>query len=104
MKYIARCKKTLYYDWVSDRFGNSRKGMSKTLRCEDLFDNAIILVSKKDQIAVLEDDGESKMKLDVLAGKTFEINLKTAQQYFDLIYMDDTCFETRQKLLRKIAK
>jgi uncharacterized protein YabE (DUF348 family) len=104
MKYIARCKKTLYYDWSADKFGNSRKKMAAALSSEDLFNNRIILVSKKDQLAVIEDLPENRLKLNILAGKSFEINLDTAQQYFELIYLDDTCFETKQKLLKKMGK
>lgn len=104
MKYIVRCKKTLYYDWSAGKFGNNRKKMTAALNSEDLFNNRIILVSKKDQIAVIEDLPESKLKLNVLAGKSYEINLDTAQQYFDLIYLEDTCFETKQKLLKKMGK
>ena len=74
------------------------------LNSEDLFNNRIVLVSKKDQLAVIEDMPESKLKLNVLAGKSYEITLDTAQQYFELIYLDDTCFETKQKLLKKMGK
>ena len=104
MKYIVRCKKTLYYDWSADKFGNNRKKMVASLNSEDLFNNRIVLVSKKDQIAVIEDLPENRLKLNVLAGKSYEINTATARQYFDLIYLDDMCFETKQKLLKKIGK
>jgi len=103
MRYIVRCKKTLYYDWSSNKFGNSRKAMTKALDYEDLFNNMVILVSKKDQIAIIEED-DNKLKLNVLAGKSYEINSDTAHQYFELIYLDDTCFETKQKLLKKMRK
>ena len=63
----------------------------------------VILVSKKDQIAVI-DEADNKLTLDVLAGESYEISSTTAHQYFDLIYLDDTCFETKQKLLKKIGK
>lgn len=104
MKYIARCKKTLYYDWFLDKFGTSRKKLQKEVGSEDLFSNRIILVSKKDQLAVIEDLPDNKLKLNILAGKSYDINLDTAQQYFDLIYLDDTCFETKQKLLKKMGR
>jgi hypothetical protein len=77
--------------------------MSTELKYEDIFNNMVILVSKKDQIAVIDED-DNKLTLDVLAGKSYEISSATAHQYFDLIYLDDTCFETKQKLLKKITK
>ena len=77
--------------------------MSDALKYEDLFNNIVVLVSKKDQIAVIEEHND-KLMLNVLAGKSYEINSKTAHQYFDLIYLDDMCFETKQKLLKKITK
>ena len=78
--------------------------MSAELRYSDIFNSMVILVSKKDQIAVIDEDENNKLTLDVLAGKSYEINTATAHQYFDLIYLDDMCFETRQKLLKKITK
>lgn len=78
--------------------------MLAAINSEDLFNNRIVLVSKKDQLAVIEDLPENKLKLNILAGKSYEISLDTAQQYFDLIYLDDTCFEIKQKLLKKIGK
>ena len=102
MKYIVRCKKTLYYDWSSNKFGGNRKAMAEMLSYEDLFNNMIILVSKKDQIAVIDESQDSKLKLNMLTGKSFDINLSVAQNYFDLIYFDDTCFETKQRLLKKL--
>ena len=77
--------------------------MSDALKYEDLFNNIVVLVSKKDQIAVIEEHND-KLMLNVLAGKSYEISSKTAHQYFDLIYLDDMCFETKQKLLKKIGK
>lgn len=104
MKYIVRCKKTLYYDWVSNKFGDSRKKMSNELKYEDILNNMVVLVSKVDQIAIINEDTNSKLTLDVLAGRSYEISQATAHQYFDLIYLDDMCFETKQKLLKKIDK
>ena len=102
MKYLARCKKTLYYDWTSHKFGDNRKVISSTLKCEDLFNTLVTLVSKKEQIAIIEDTADNKLKLNVLSGDSYNINSSIAKQYFDLIYTDDICFETKQKLLKKI--
>jgi uncharacterized surface anchored protein len=98
MKYIVRCKKTLYYDWTINSFDHNKSALKKKSIIEDLFNNRIILVSKKDQLAIVEDFEEgSKVKLDILAGKTYEVDFKTVQQHFDLIYLNDVCFETKQK-------
>lgn len=76
--------------------------MSKEARYADLFNNFVTLVSKKDQIALI-DDGASEgiVKLNVLAGKSYDISFDTAKRYFELIYLDDTCFETRQRIIDK---
>lgn len=72
---------------------------------EDLFNNRIVLVSKKDQLAIVEDFEESnKVKLDILAGKTYEVDFETVQQHFNLIYLNDVCFETKQKLIKRMKK
>lgn len=70
-----------------------------------MFNNRIVLVSKKDQLAIVEDfDEGNKVKLDILAGKTYEADFKTIQQHFDLIYLNDVCFETRQRLIKRMKK
>lgn len=104
MKYLVRCKKTLYYNWSTNEFGDNKKTLKDNITCNDLFNNMVLLVSKKDQIAVIEDAPEAKLTLNVLAGKSYDINLSVAKQFFSLIYLDDVCFDTKQRLFRKLKK
>lgn len=102
MKYIVRCKKTLYCDTTSNSFGNSRKKMAKQLIYVDVFNNFITLIAKKDQIAIVDTTKtEEGCKLDLLSGGVYNINVDVLREYFDPIYLDDTCFETRTKLNKK---
>ena len=104
MKYIVRCKKTLYYDWSIDKFGNNRSVLKNSTNTVDLFNNRVMLVAKKEQLAVAEDVDESKLKLSTLTGKSYKVDFNLIHQYFDLIYLNDVCFESKQKLLKYINK
>lgn len=104
MKYIVRCKKTLYYDWSIDKFGNNRNTLKNSTNTVDLFNNRVVLVAKKEQLAVAEDVDENKLKLSTLTGKSYKVDFSLIQQYFDLIYLNDVCFESKQKLLKYINK
>ena len=70
MKYLAKCKKTLYYNWASGRFGSCRRAVLNTSDCQDLFNNTVLTVSKKEQLAIIEDFGERKLKLHIVSGKS----------------------------------
>ena len=105
MKYIVRCKKALYYDWSADKFDANKKSLKNNLNAEDLFNNRIILVSKKDQLGIVEDfEAGSKVKLDILAGKTYETDFNVIRQHFELVYLNDVCFETKQRLIKCMKK
>ena len=102
MKYIVRCKKTLYYNNITNKFGNSRHVLSKDLVYIDLFHSLVELIAKKDQIAIVDTNKKTtNCKLDLLSGITYNVNLDVIMEYFDPIYLDDTCFETKKKLIKK---
>ncbi len=104
MKYIVRCKKTLYYDWSIDKFGNNRNVLKNSTNTVDLFNNRVVLVAKRDQLAAAEDIDDGKLKLSILNGKSYKVDFSLIHQYFDLIYLNDVCFESKQKLLKYINK
>ena len=101
MKYIVRCKKTLYHNTVSNKFEDNRGKLSKDLVYVDLFNNLVLLIAKREQIAVVETDDDAKCKLSVLSGPSYRVSLDVVREHFEPIYIEDTCFETRQKLLKK---